>query len=70
MRMANLATSVGVEQSGGYNNLRAILADTKGPEIRTGGLQVCDDTGDKRAKISLVTGEELLLVHDEKFADR
>lgn len=70
MRMTNLTNSVGVDGlAGGPNNFRAVMLDTKGPEIRTGGLQVCHDTGDKKARVSLTTGDEITLVHDEKLAD-
>ena len=36
LRMTNLKNSVGVDKIGDVNNLRAIMLDTKGPEIRTG----------------------------------
>merc|ERR1719326_1549969 len=42
----------------GSANLRATLLDTRGPEIRMGGLQVTKDTGDRKAKITMTTGDE------------
>lgn len=69
LRMTNLGNSVGIDAHGGHNNFRAVLLDTKGPEIRTGGLQACHDTGDKKAKVELHTGDELTLVHDEAWID-
>lgn len=48
---------------------RAVLLDTKGPEIRTGGLQAVTTTGDVKAKISLVKGNEIVLTADETRKD-
>ena len=57
------------------NNLRAnpdgqmvsLMLDTKGPEIRMGGLKVCKETGNRKAKINLVAGETLTLTNDSAF---
>jgi len=57
------------------NNLRnnpagecvAIMLDTKGPEIRMGGLRVCKESGDRKAKVSLVAGETLTLTTDQAY---
>ena len=57
------------------NNLRnnpagenvAVMLDTKGPEIRMGGLKVCKESGDRKAKISLVAGETLTLTTDPAY---
>ena len=57
------------------NNLRnnpagenvAIMLDTKGPEIRMGGLKVCKETGDRKAKILLTSGETLQLTTDPAY---
>ena len=57
------------------NNLRnnpageyvSVMLDTKGPEIRMGGLKVCKDTGDRKAKISLTAGDTLQLTTDPAY---
>lgn len=54
LRVGNLAKSEGGEYV-------AKLLDTRGPEVRLGGLQVCKDTGDRKAKVSLKAGESLTL---------
>jgi len=45
----------------------AIMLDTKGPEIRMGGLKVCKETGNRKAKIELVAGETLRLTTDAAY---
>ena len=45
----------------------SVMLDTKGPEIRMGGLQVCKDTGDRKAKISLTAGDTLHLSTDPAY---
>ena len=67
LRMNSLKLSAGsfpLDGTGG-EDLRAILLDTKGPEIRTGNLQAVIDTGDVKAKVSVKTGDEIILTHDE-----
>ena len=57
------------------DNLRAdpagkyvsIMLDTKGPEIRMGGLRVCKETGNRKAKIALKVGEALTLTTDAAY---
>ena len=57
------------------NNLRSapggeyvsVMLDTKGPEIRMGGLKVCKETGNRKAKIQLKAGESLTLTTDRAF---
>ena len=57
------------------NNLRSapggeyvsVMLDTKGPEIRMGGLKVCKETGNRKAKIQLMAGEPLTLTNDAAF---
>jgi pyruvate kinase len=54
------------------DNLRAskggdrvnIMLDTKGPEIRMGGLKVCKETGNRKAKIEMKKGETIVLSND------
>eukprot|EP01043_Picozoa_sp_COSAG02_P102992 COSAG02_NODE_39007_length_422_cov_0.786378_1_plen_79_part_10 len=61
LRLANLAQCKGVtaELFGATGTNRAVLLDTRGPEIRMGGLQVCQSaTGavpseNRKAKIRL-----------------
>ena len=69
LRTTNLAAAMAHEATAGVNNLRAVLLDTKGPEIRTGGLQAVHETGDRKAKIELKTGDEILLTTDPAWAD-
>jgi pyruvate kinase len=57
------------------DNLRAapgggrvnIMLDTKGPEIRMGGLKVCKETGNRKAKIEMKKGETIVLTNDPEF---
>lgn len=57
------------------NNLRAmpngefvsVMLDTKGPEIRMGGLRICKETGNRKAKITLTQGGSLMLTNDAAF---
>jgi hypothetical protein len=73
LRLKNLAAAKGVNSKMGASNLRAILLDTKGPEIRMGGLQVCKSpTGavpseNRKAKIQLQAGAKVLLSSDTAF---
>ena len=45
----------------------ATLLDTRGPEVRLGGLEVCKTTGDRKAKVALEAGSTLLLTGDAAF---
>jgi hypothetical protein len=45
----------------------AVMLDTKGPEIRMGGLKVCKETGNRKAKMKLTTGQTLTLTNDKAF---
>lgn len=38
--------------------------DTKGPEIRMGGLKVCKESGNRKAKITMTKGETITLSND------
>ena len=74
LRLKNLSASKGVNSLlGPKNNLRAILLDTKGPEIRMGGLAVCQSaTGavpseNRKAKIKMDTGDKVRLTTDPAF---
>ena len=57
------------------NNLRAapggelvsIMLDTKGPEIRMGGLRICKETGERKAKVLMEAGNKILLTNDAKY---
>merc|ERR1719353_1913958 len=40
------------------------MLDTKGPEIRMGGLKVCKETGNRKAKIEMKKGETIVLSND------
>lgn len=78
LRLTNLAAAKGVNAglSGDdfcTNNLRAILLDTRGPEIRMGGLKVCQSaTGavpseNRKAKIQLNAGDSVTLTTNPAF---
>ena len=41
-----------------------LMLDTKGPEIRMGGLKICKETGNRKAKIEMVKGEMIVLTND------
>jgi len=41
-----------------------LMLDTKGPEIRMGGLKICKETGNRKAKIEMVKGEMIVLSND------
>ena len=45
----------------------ATLLDTRGPEVRLGGLKICKDSGDRKAKVALEAGSTLLLTGDAAF---
>merc|ERR1719230_319501 len=60
LRRTNLRAASGGEHV-------AIMLDTKGPEIRMGGLRVCKETGNRKAKINLTAGEPLTLTNDKAF---
>ena len=57
LRKKNLAKAPGGEYV-------CTMLDTRGPEIRTGGLKVCKETGNRKAKITLEEGKELILTTD------
>ena len=69
LRLTNLAMCKGVTADSGVSsctsNLRAVLLDTKGPEIRMGGLAACQSASgavpseNRKAKITLTTGDEV-----------
>ena len=60
LRLTNLRASEG-------GRTVAVMLDTKGPEIRMGGLKVCKETGNRKAKMTLVAGEALELTSDAAF---
>jgi len=65
MRVTNMQAAKGMHRSVGKNfNLRSVMLDTKGPEIRTGNLLV---GGEK--KITLTEGAELELTVNEQYKD-
>uniref|UniRef100_A0A7S2BE55 Pyruvate kinase n=1 Tax=Haptolina brevifila TaxID=156173 RepID=A0A7S2BE55_9EUKA len=45
----------------------SVMLDTKGPEIRMGGLRVCKETGNRKAKMMLTAGETLTLTNDKAY---
>ena len=45
----------------------AIMLDTKGPEIRMGGLRVCKESANRKAKVTMVQGETVVLTTDKAF---
>ena len=70
LRLSSLKKSDGMfALDGAHKSLRPVMLDTKGPEIRTGNLQAVKNTGDKKAKINLVTGDEITLTNDLKFKE-
>merc|ERR1719487_879189 len=44
-----------------------LMLDTKGPEIRMGGLKICKETGNRKAKIEMVKGEMITLTNDPAY---
>ena len=60
LRRTNLRSAPGGEYV-------AVMLDTKGPEIRMGGLKVCKESGNRKAKITLTAGEPLTLTTDAAF---
>jgi pyruvate kinase len=38
-----------------------IMLDTRGPEIRTGGLKICKETANRKAKVLLAKGAKVRL---------
>ncbi len=57
LRTGNLRKSPGGERIN-------VMLDTKGPEIRMGGLKICKETGNRKAKIEMVKGETIVLSND------
>merc|ERR1719453_2856411 len=57
LRVGNLRKAPGGERC-------ALMLDTKGPEIRMGGLKVCKETGNRKAKITMEAGETIVLSND------
>jgi pyruvate kinase len=57
LRLQNLSNSKGAHAShlalANNFNLRAVLLDTKGPEIRMGGLAICQGMENRKRKILL-----------------
>jgi pyruvate kinase len=60
LRVNNLAASEGGEYV-------AKLLDTRGPEVRLGGLAICKQTDNRKAKVLLEQGNELKLTTDPKY---
>ena len=60
LRVNNLAASEG----GDYV---AKLLDTRGPEVRLGGLAICKETDNRKAKVLLEQGNELKLTTDPQY---
>jgi pyruvate kinase len=66
LRLSSIAKSQGAFPLDDTNQLnRTVLLDTKGPEIRTGGLAAVDITGDVKAKIQLFKGNDIILTTNE-----
>jgi len=57
LRVGNLRKSPGGDRVN-------LMLDTKGPEIRMGGLKICKESGDRKAKIKMVQGETIVLSND------
>lgn len=47
----------------------AVLLDTQGPEIRTGGLRVVREQNNRRAKVTIEKGADVVLSTDPALAD-
>jgi len=63
MRVTNVRSAQGMHRNVGYDfNLRSVMLDTKGPEIRTGILAVGGEN-----KITLTEGAEIELTVDEQY---
>ena len=60
LRVGNLRKAPGGE-------LVSLMLDTKGPEIRMGGLKVCKESGNRKAKIELVKGNTITLTNDPAY---
>merc|ERR1719453_1841608 len=60
LRVGNLRKAPGGERC-------ALMLDTKGPEIRMGGLKVCKETGNRKAKVLLEQGKMITLTNDAAF---
>jgi len=60
LRVGNLRKAEGGERV-------SLMLDTKGPEIRMGGLKVCKETGNRKAKIEMVAGEMITLSNDPEL---
>merc|ERR1719487_850040 len=60
LRVGNLRKAPGGDRC-------ALMLDTKGPEIRMGGLKVCKETGNRKAKITLEAGKTVTLTNDAAF---
>lgn len=71
MRLKNLPLGQAPENktTGSPTNLRAVLLDTQGPEIRLGGLAVCKGkqvpSENRKKKVELIVGNELILTTDK-----
>jgi len=68
LRIKNLALSptAAATQLGGCC---AVLLDTQGPEIRTGGLRVVREQNNRRAKVTIEKGAEVVLSTDPAVED-
>ena len=68
LRLKNLALSpmAAATQVGGGC---AVLLDTQGPEIRTGGLRVVREQNNRRAKVTIEKGADVVLSTDPALAD-
>lgn len=60
LRRRNLRAAPGGEHVG-------VMLDTKGPEIRMGGLRVCRESGERKAKVLMEAGKDVLLTTDPKY---
>ena len=60
LRVGNLRKAPGGERVN-------LMLDTKGPEIRMGGLKVCKETGNRKAKITMEKGKTITLTNDPAY---
>lgn len=66
LRLKNIPLAKSPENltAGSPPNLRAVLLDTRGPEMRLGGLKVCQGWENRKAKVDMKAGAEITLSID------
>jgi len=65
LRMKNLRRSKGIH--GGSFNMRAVMLDTQGPEIRTGLFEGDEETKGRKPKLELKKGDSIILTIDDEY---